>query len=219
MEGISPNFGLVQANRLLLTICFKEFIMSTIDSPLRLPDYHTFTDAIEGLSLPFSGSELHGVMCGYLCAGATSEGEAYVRALMNNKSDTGLRRAALALFGVYAVSQQQIVSFDFEFQLLLPDDQDLLAERAQAFSEWCEGFTQGLTLAGVNYDDLHEEEAQEALEHLTEFAQLDYHTLHIDEEDEHALMEVSEYARMAVLHIYGDLHASQSKNGQSETTH
>lgn len=193
--------------------------MSTINAPLRLPDYHTFIDSIAVLSLPISGSELHGVMCGYLCAGATSEGEAYLRALMNNKSDTGLRIAALALFGVYAVSQQQIVSFDFEFQLLLPDEEDALVDRAQAFSEWCEGFTQGITLAGVGYDDLHEEEAQEALEHLTEFAQLDYHTLHIDEEDEHALMEVNEYARMAVLRIYSDLHASKSKNNQSEVAH
>ena len=193
--------------------------MPSTSAPLRLPDYYTFIDSIEILSLPISGSELHGVMCGYLCAGATSKGEAYLRALMNNRSDIGLRRAALALFGVYAVSQQQIVSFDFEFQLLLPEDHDSLAARAQAFSEWCEGFTQGITLAGVSYDQLLEDEAQEALEHLTEFAQLDYHTLHINEEDEHALMEVSEYARMAVLRIYGDLHASQLKNGQSETAH
>ena len=193
--------------------------MSTTNTPLRLPEYHTFIDSIEVLSLPISGSELHGVMCGYLCAGATSKGEAYLRALMNNKSDIGLRRAALALFGVYAVSQQQIVSFDFEFQLLLPDDGDSLAERAQAFSEWCEGFTQGITLAGVSYDQLQEEEAQEALEHLTEFAQMDYQTLHIEEEDEHALMEVSEYARMAVLRIYGDLHTSNLKNDPTETAH
>jgi uncharacterized protein YgfB (UPF0149 family) len=194
-------------------------MMTNTTAPLRLPDYHTFIDSIDVLSLPISGSELHGVMCGYLCAGAINKGESYLRALMNNRGDAGLRRAALALFGVYAVSQQQLVSFDFEFQLLLPDDHEALAERAQAFSEWCEGFTQGITLAGVGYEQLQEEEAQEALEHMTEFAQLDYHTLHIDEEDEHALMEVSEYARMAVLRIYGDLHASKKKDGSSETAH
>ena len=193
--------------------------MTSTTAPLRLPDYHTFIDSIDVLSLPISASELHGVMCGYLCAGAINKGEAYLRALMNNRGDAGLRRAALALFGVYAVSQQQMVNFDFEFQLLLPDDQDSLVERAQAFSEWCEGFTQGITLAGVGYEQLQEDEAQEALEHMTEFAQLDYHTLHIDEEDEHALMEVSEYARMAVLRIYGDLHASNKTDGSSETAH
>ena len=193
--------------------------MSTSNAPLHLPDYHTFLESIAILGLPISGSELHGVMCGYLCAGANNEGEAYLRALMSNKKDAGLRGAALALFGLYAVSQQQIAGFNFEFQLLLPDDQDPLVDRAQAFSEWCEGFLQGITMAGVSYDDLEEDDAQEALQHLTEFAQLDYHTLQIDEEDEHALMEVSEYARMAVLHVFLDLQASNLKKGSSETAH
>jgi hypothetical protein len=193
--------------------------MSTANTPLHLPDYHTFLESIAILGLPISGSELHGVMCGYLCAGANNEGEAYLRALMTNKNDANLRGAALALFGLYAVSQQQITGFNFEFQLLLPDDQDPLADRAQAFSEWCEGFVQGITMAGVSYDDLEEDDAQEALQHLTEFAQLDYYTLHIDEEDEQALMEVSEYARMAVLHVFLDLQSSNLKKGNSETAH
>ena len=193
--------------------------MSTSNTPLHLPDYHSFLESIAILGLPISGSELHGVMCGYLCAGAHNEGEAYLRALMSNKKDAGLRGAALALFGLYAVSQQQIAGFNFEFQLLLPDDQDPLVDRAQAFSEWCEGFIQGITMAGVSYDDLEEDDAQEALQHLTEFAQLDYHTLHVEEEDEHALMEVSEYARMAVLHVFLDLQSSNLKKGSSETAH
>ena len=190
--------------------------MSTISDRLQLPHYHDFIDAIAMLALPISGSELHGVMCGYLCAGAIREGETYLRGLMGNKTDQRLRGVALALFGVFAVSQQQLQNFDFEFQLLLPDDDAPLPERAQAFSEWCEGFTQGVTLAGVGYEQLEDDEAQEALEHMTEFAQLDYHALNIDEGNERALVDVTEYARMAVLRIHGDLLAS---NGQTETAH
>lgn len=193
--------------------------MSTPNTPLHLPDYDRFVESISILSLPISGSELHGVMCGYLCAGATSEGEAYIRALMTHRKDPSLRETALALFGLYAVSQQQMTNVDFGFQLLLPDERASLAERAQAFSEWCEGFTQGITMAGVGYEQLQEEDAQEALQHLTEFAQLDYQALHIDEEDEQALMEVSEYARMAVLHIHDDLQASHQTKGPTQTAH
>jgi uncharacterized protein YgfB (UPF0149 family) len=187
--------------------------MSTPNTSLRLPNYQEFMDSIAILALPISASELHGVMCGYLCAGAISDGEAYLRALMTNKKDVLMR---VALFGVYAVSQQQMLNFDFEFQLLLPDDEEPLVDRARAFSEWCEGFTQGLTLAGVGYEQLQEDEAQEALQHLIEFAQLDYHSLSIDEDDERALMEVVEYARMAALSIHGDL---LQANGQSEIAH
>ncbi len=193
--------------------------MSTMNAPTHLPKYQTVSDAIHSLSLPISASELHGVLCGYLCAGAIHEGESYIRALMTNKNDKSQRGALLALFGVYAISQQQITNFDFAFQLLIPEDDHSLIERAKAFSEWCEGFTQGMTLSGVSCDSLHEEDAQEALQHLTEFAELDYQALHIDEEDEQALMEVSEYVRMAVLHIYSDIKAQHTNNGQSETAH
>lgn len=193
--------------------------MSTDNSQLRLPKYDDFVEALAGLSLPITASELHGIMCGYLCANADSQGEAYLHALLNNKKDEATRTAAAALFAVYSVSQQQIANFDFEFQMLLPDDDEPLVERAQAFSEWCEGFTHALTTAGVAGDQLYDEEAQEALEHLTEFADLDCENLDVDEEDEKALMEVSEYTRLAVLRLHGDLVANENERGGSGTTH
>ena len=130
-----------------------------------------------------------------------------------------MRNVVLALFGVYAISQQQLINFDFEFELLLPAEDATLFERASAFSEWCEGFTQGMSAGGMGYDDLQEEEAMEALQHLTDFAQLDQQSLSISEEDERALMEVNEYARMAVLRIYSDLQLREEKNDSSETAH
>lgn len=179
--------------------------MSTNSKSLHLPGYQLFMDAIEVLNLPISGSELHGVMCGYLCTGEVREGEAYLRAYMPSQNGAKMRQAALALFGVYAVSQQQLLNFDFEFQLLLPDDDEPIIKRAQAFREWCDGFIQGLNLGGVDQSDLHDEETLEALEHLTEFAQLDYQSLSVGEDDEQALMDVNEYTRFAVLRIHQDI--------------
>ena len=203
----------------MISYLFEGFLMSTDRSPMQLPDYDTFVESIAVLGLPFSGSEIHGVMCAYLCAGSIKEGEAYLRALITNRQEAGLRSATLALFGVYAVSQQQISGIDFEFQLLLPEDDAPLLERAQAFSEWCEGFTQGMRIAGIADQQFHDEEAEEAFQHLAEFAELDYDSLEMNESDERALMEVSEYARMAVLQIYLDLHADHRPKERSETAH
>jgi uncharacterized protein YgfB (UPF0149 family) len=184
------------------------------------PAYQTFVESIAVLDLPISSSELHGVMCGYLCGGASHEGEMYLRALVvKKKKDRVLQAAVLSLFELYGISKQYIANVDFEFQLLLPDDSAPLAERAQAFGEWCEGFTQGITLAGISYEALEEDESQEALQHLFEFAQLDYETLSIDEDDEQSLMEVSEYARMAILRLCGDIQASGSGHKWSDTAH
>lgn len=193
--------------------------MSAEKAHLHLPNYDDFVELIAVLSLTISASELHGMMCGYLCAGADSQGEAYLRALSGNKKDDATRAATLAMFSIYTVSQQQINNFDFEFELLLPDDNQPLSERALAFSEWCEGFTQGLTMAGIDVDQFYDEEAQEALQHLMEFAELDCDTLDIEEEDEKALMEVSEYARMAVIRLHGDLVMNERERDGSDTTH
>lgn len=187
--------------------------MSAENDHLSLPDYDAFVDAIAFLSLPISASTLHGIMCGYLCAGADQQGEAYLRALLNNKKDGQSRHALLAMFEVFSVSQQQINHFDFEFQMILPDDQESLVERARAFSEWCEGFTQSLNLIGISIDQFDDEESQEAMQHLVEFAELDCDTLEVGEEDEHALMEVSEYARMAVIRLFSDLKTHDGERG------
>lgn len=179
--------------------------MSEENHPLHLPSYESFNDSLASLGLPISPSELHGVISGYLCANAVSQGELYLRALLGNKKDDLSRKAVLTMFSVYAISQQQMSHFDFSFELMLPNEEAPLFDRARAFSEWCEGFVQGLTVAGVGLENFSEEEAQEALQHLIEFAELDTESLDVDEEDEKALMEVREYTRMAVLRLHADL--------------
>lgn len=193
---------------------------SSHNDSLQLPDYDDFVDSIAALKIPISASELHGLLCGYICAGSTHQGESYIRALMHNKKDPDSRNALLTLFSVFSVSQQQINNYDLEFAMVLPDDDMPLRARALAFSEWCEGFSQGLTLAEVDIEHLREEEAQDALQHLSEFAELDCDSLDMDEGDERALMEVTEYARMAVIRLHGDLMLFRKEQGHSDkTTH
>ncbi len=68
---------------------------------------------------------------------------------MTKKNDTGIRNAALALFELYAASQQQLSGVNFEFQLLLPDEEDPLTDRGTSFSEWCEGLFRALLWQGL----------------------------------------------------------------------
>jgi uncharacterized protein YgfB (UPF0149 family) len=194
-------------------------IMSKTNIPHRLPHYDAFMESIAILALPLSGSELHGVMCGYLCAGAMDQGEAYLRTLMLQTHDSGERSAMLSIFSMYAISQQQLMHLGFDFQLLLPDENEPLFNRAQAFSEWCDGFIQSLTRVGVDYHQLDDEDTEEAIQHLSEFAQLDCDSIQVDSTDEEAFMEVCEYARMAVLHIHSDLHLKTLKQEETKTTH
>lgn len=188
--------------------------MSNHPDSLSLPSYSSFSDSIAILSLPMPASTLHGQLCAFLCTGAIKKGEAYLQALMGHSKSEANRAAALALFQVFSVSQQQMLEGDYSFKLLLPEDHIELFERAQAFSEWCEGFIQGLTMIGISHFD-YDEEAEEALGHIREFAELDCYSLEVEEEDEKALMEINEFTRIAVLKLHADFIAGQ----KSEAAH
>ncbi len=193
--------------------------MAGENEQLRLPDYDTFATALVDIALNKSVSELHGIMCAYLCAGADKRGEAYLRAMFNKSKDTASREAILSVFAVFSISQQQMNHFDFGFELLLPSEDAPLIERARAFSQWCEGFTQALAKIEINSDHFADDEAQEVLLHLSEFAELDYDELDVDEEDERALLEISEYTRVAIIRLHGDLMMSKRISGEPDITH
>lgn len=192
--------------------------MSTHDQSQHLPPYQTFVDQIEILNLPYSGSELHGMMCGYLASGAARDGVVWLSTLFPSLIDESYKPATLAIYQLYAITQKQLKGLGFEFQLFLVDEQDSLERRAHSFSDWCEGFNQGLSMVGIDYNAIEDDDTQEALQHIAEFADLDYESLQISEEDEHALTEVTEYTRMAVLHVHSEL---RKKSGHSdhETMH
>jgi len=193
--------------------------MSLEKNQLTLPDYQDLEEVTAVLNLPFSISELHGLICGYLCVGAAREGEAYLHALMGTKKDKASREAALALFNLFSVSQQQITSFDFDFNLVLPHDHEPLHDRAQAFSEWCEGFSQAMKINAINVDEILDEDAQDTVHHISEFALLDYDSLEVGEDDEKALFEVQEYARMAILGLHRSFMSDGDGKQVSNVTH
>lgn len=184
----------------------------------QLPAYHSFVNTIDILAIQISVSELHGIICGYLCAGAVDQGEVYIRSLLTDNKSSVKKDANLALFNLYTVSQHQISTFDLGFQLFLPDIEESLTVRAEAFSQWCSGFMEGLTMAGVNITEIPGKDAKDAIIHITQFADLDYEALSVGEEDEKALMEVNEYTRMAVLQIHNAIQPKKFGDN-SKTAH
>ena len=127
--------------------------------------------------------------------------------------------ASMLIFDMLSASQHQIQNFDFEFQMFLPDEHESIVERAQSFSEWCEGFMQGLDINGIHDDNFEDEEARETLYHIQEFSELDFDDLKSGEEEEKALMEVTEYTRMAVLRLFGEIQALKQQPEETGTTH
>jgi uncharacterized protein YgfB (UPF0149 family) len=166
-----------------------------------LPDYAPLAASLTPLDLPFSLSQLHGLLCGYVCAANQDRASAFLHTLTSNQKHPVSQETKTQLFALLTFSEHQIQQFEFEFQFLLPDEHTPLINRAQAFSEWCDGFLQGLHACHIQDKSFKETETKEALIHFQEFSQLDTDNLSVSEEDEKAFMEVYEYARLAVLSI------------------
>ncbi len=91
---------------------------------------------------------------------------------------------------------------DLSFELLLPGDDQPLAERAMAFARWCRGFLSGFGLAGIADLTLLGEDAREFLRDVDRFASLD--VANEGEDEERALLELTEFTRMGVLIVRTD---------------
>lgn len=189
----------------------------SIEKSLKLPDYNAFTEKLTPLNMPVSYSCLHGILCGYLCIGAVYQAEQYLQ-MASQKKDTASRTALSALFELFSVSQAQLADPEFGFQLFVPDDETPLEDRAKAFSEWCQGFTQSLEQSGLRAEYFDEEDSQEALKHLKEFSELNYEEITMDEHDEKAFMELYEYARIAVMRMHQDIQKNPKIVKKNKTT-
>ncbi len=177
----------------------------------QLPNYDDAARTLQGLSDGYEPSYIHGMICAHLCANQIFSGQLWlteqmqlsqgVRLLHADGSDNWLKFCQTLLSDLSAVSDEQLSNNDFDFQLLLPDDAIDIEERAAALTDWCEGFCDTLETMGIMIS-AYSEEAQEALTYLEQVIEMDLEELEDNEAEEHALMEITEYIRMAVILIY-----------------
>lgn len=163
-----------------------------------------------------SAAEAHGMICGFICAGSACDGKSWLDPILGSLKgvDKELAESYKAiLLELYELSSIKLQSFEFDFELFLPDDDAPLQVRAEALSDWCQGFMVALNRAGISEDQIATQDAKEALQHMMEISQLDYEVIDVSEKDEEAYVEVMEYVRMAVLMIYSDIAFEQEKRG------
>lgn len=141
--------------------------------------------------------ELHGLLCGSACAGGALDDRAWLGRLVEHAGEALAGQgddAALIWFRNRALVN--LGDADLRFDLLLPDEEELLADRLDALAAWCSGFLSGFGLAGGQSDHLDEDGAS-GLGDLAAIADLNPETEEVDAEDNYA--ELVEYVRVVVL--------------------
>jgi len=174
---------------------------------IELPDFDTLADLLveEGL-LTLSPAELHGLLCGQVAAGARFD-PVTLFARIGELLDLEPFSRELTRTGImqlYLATLQQLQAPDFSFELVLPDDDQPLAGRADALGLWCSGFLSGFGLQERKGSQGLSMEGQETLRDLAQIVQITTAADAEAEEDENDLMEVQEYVRMAALLVFSE---------------
>ena len=149
-------------------------------------------------------AEIHGMMTGVLCVNPEFPFNQWLAAIDYTVSDFKDRDLLEQLFN-------QIVELlsrnAYEFDLLLPANDSPSNQRAIALSQWAQGFLYGLGFRGDEQN--WPGEIQSILLDLTKIAQLDPQVE--DQDDEQALMEITEYVRDSVLIIHEEFNLQSTQ--------
>ena len=185
----------------------------TPSAPTALPDYEQLRDTLVNAGAVVALTELHGGLCGALCAGGVPAAQ---RWLADSLDDMDLDAAAVAeeLAELVSASARMLVDGDLQFEPLLPGDDAPLDEQVQALALWCHGFLGGVGVAAAGAARTAAEGAT-LKEILGDFAEISRAGLSEDEaagqgQPDFALAQIHEYVRVSVLIVYEELRAERT---------
>ncbi|MFT7688263.1 MAG: hypothetical protein ACI9FB_003625 [Candidatus Azotimanducaceae bacterium] len=151
-------------------------------------------------NVELDAAELHGLVTGWLCAGAVpSEAAGALPEWIGEEiSDNELSKM---ISGLADATLLDLRDFELGFRLLLPSDDDSITERQKSLSNWCSGFLAGFGTTGRYLQKELSEDVAEVFGDMTRIASLD-EEIPDNDANESDLMEISEYIRMSALFVF-----------------
>lgn len=172
-----------------------------------MTDYLALSHDLQQMNALLSVAEAHGILCGLLCTSRMDFEQTWLTHIVGDHSDDNNSQSECVqnLSRLKRETLQQLHDEDFEFDLLLPDDDYPLEERLGALGEWCEGFLFGVGLTGfAKHEEDMSEESKEFLNDVVKFSKVD-HYVDETEENEQAYSQITEYIRVGVLTMFEEL--------------
>ncbi len=172
--------------------------------------YTKLENTLNKLGSQLTAAETHGLLTGMLTLTKPMKDSVWKAALLENLDCT---QPTKTQWGVLSDTSDQIQrefnESNFGFQLLLPKDNVVLAERIDALGYWCRGYLSGLGLVGITKEDLDNAVVKELVHDISQIAHVSIET-DASEDDEHNYVELVEYVRIAVQNIQLELRSLQN---------
>lgn len=171
-------------------------------------DFDQVEHALQTLGADINASEIHGTLSALLCADAANIGDNWFQSMVPEiENGNALHDEAINTLNLLSnETRQNINDPTCDYQLLLPSDDNDIATRTTALSDWCQGFIMGLMVCGLK--DFHKmpEDSAEVTKDILEISRAgSSYEIDDSEEDENALEELIEYVRVGVLLINEEL--------------
>ena len=161
-------------------------------------------------------AEAHGTLSGALCAASAYRLEDWLAEILPEDAlDAEHNELLRALYEDTCVA---LASTLMQFELLLPDDSQPLAQRTEALSLWCNGFVYGLGVSSAHDPERLPGDAGEIVRDLSQIMHAGVNESDGLEANEVALTELIEFVRVGVQVIFEDLTALRSTASASEVT-
>lgn len=152
-------------------------------------------------------AELHGDLCGQLCADQKPDADTWLRQAMQFMEVSALDDdiSKVELVELLEQTEMGIKDRGLGFKLLIADDDFSLNERMQTLLEWCEGFLSALADNTPFNEGTLSDELKDALKDLEQIAEIS-ESLEDDEHNEQDFFSISEYVRMTAMMLYAECH-------------
>ncbi|HET8730867.1 MAG TPA: UPF0149 family protein [Moraxellaceae bacterium] len=184
-----------------------------------VPTLEELALALSRLKAGCSASDLHGVIAGLLAGGARLNRNMLQKVLeAHAEADSTFDGDTMAgLWQLQLKTLEDLADSELVFLPLLPDDEEDLAARVTALSEWCQGFLVGFGTA-VRPEDtrVHDESVRETLQDIVHVSSVDASAQDNDEADETAYSELYEFVRMAAIHLFEEMAPPEEHRAHDE---
>ena len=176
-------------------------------------DFEQIESALQNLNADIGPSEIHGTLCGLLCASNDTQADSWFVSLVPDIDTNDLlqKEARQTLILLYEETLQHLNDPTCDFQLLLPGDYADLATRTISLGEWCQGFIMGFMMSGIKDFRKLPENSAEVAQDIVEIAKIgsEYDSKNT-EDDAEALEELIEFVRVGVMLINEELHPTRA---------
>jgi uncharacterized protein YgfB (UPF0149 family) len=169
----------------------------------------SLADAGAVVALP----ELHGGVCGALCAGGAHAARRFITDCFADEELAAPTAVANELEELIGATESTLDHDDLEFQPLLPGDDAPLEEQVQALALWCQGFLSGVGTTAPSARQITD--GSSLAEILRDFAEISRAGLSEEEaagqaQADFALAEIHEYVRVSVQIVFEELAAARA---------